>query len=130
MEGDERALVAQKAKEAQRDKVRNIEKLWPEDKDVFEVLPPELLRGVDTALKVGLGVCTLAFLVAGVFITIEAGSKATGNALPSGLDDFIVNVVEPNFTPLLGVLLGFSVSLGLFSAGQLGSKSSVYREEP
>lgn len=130
MEGDERALVAQKAKEAQRDKVRNIEKLWPEDKDVFEVLPPELLRGVDTALKVGLGVCTLAFLVAGVFITIEAGSKATGNALPSGLDDFIVTVVEPNFTPLLGVLLGFSVSLGLFSAGQLGSKSSVYREEP
>ena len=129
-EGDVRAMVDQQAKEARRDKLRNIEKLWPEDKDVFEVLPPELLRGVDSVLKVGLGVCTVAFLLAGVFITIEAGSKATGNALPSGLDEWIVTVVEPNFTPLLGVLLGFSVSLGLFSAGQLGSKGSVYREDP
>lgn len=130
MEGDERALIESQKKSIQREKLRNIEKLWPEDKDVFEVLPPGLLRGVDSTLKVGLGVCTVLFLVAGVFITIEAGSKATGNALPEGLDSLIVNVVEPNFTPLLGVLLGFSVSLGLFSAGQLGSKGSVYREEP
>jgi hypothetical protein len=130
MEGDERALVDSQKKQIQREKLRNIEKLWPENADVFEVLPPSLLKGIDTALKVGLGACTLLFMLSGVFITIEAGSKATGNALPEGLDGWIVNVVEPNFTPLLGVLLGFSVSLGLFSAGMLGSKGSVYREDP
>jgi hypothetical protein len=53
-----------------------------------------------------------------------------GYELPEGLEEWVVNVVEPNFTPLLFVLLGFSVGLGLFSAGQLGSKGSVYREDP
>ena len=129
MEGDARALVEAEAKRAKRDKLRNLDKIWPEDKDLFEVLPPELLRGIDTTLKVGLGVCTTLFILAGVLITIEAGSKATGYELPNGLEDWIVSVVEPNFTPLLGVLLGFSVGLGLFSAGQLGSRGSVYRED-
>ena len=130
MEGDARLLAQSEAKSKRRDQLRNIEKLWPEDKDVFEVLPPSLLRGIDTALKTGLGICTVLFMVSGIFITIEAGSKATGKELPEGLDAWIVNVVEPNFTPLLGVLLGFSVSLGLFASGQLGSKGSVYREDP
>lgn len=93
------------------------------------MLPPSLIKGVDTVLKVGLGLCTLLFLLAGVFITIEAGSKSTGYALNEELDGFIVNVVEPNFTPLLGVLLAFSISLGLFSVGVGGSKGSVYRED-
>ncbi|KAL7486009.1 hypothetical protein ACHAW6_011625 [Cyclotella cf. meneghiniana] len=130
MEGDARALVEAEAKRSKREKLRNLDKIWPEDKDLFEVLPPELLRGIDTSLKVGLGVCTTLFIVAGVLITIEAGSKATGYELPDGLEDWVVSVVEPNFTPLLGVLLGFSVGLGLFSAGQLGSRGSVYREDP
>ncbi|KAL7465036.1 hypothetical protein ACHAXS_005367 [Conticribra weissflogii] len=129
-QGDIRKVIQSEEKKRQREKLRNIEKLWPEDKDLFAVLPPEILRGIDAFLKAGLGICTVLFVSAGVFITIEAGSKATGKELPEGLEDFVVNVVEPNFTPGLGVLLAFSVGLGLFSAAQLGSAGSTYREEP
>ena len=130
MEGDARALMDAQSKEKKRRQLRNLENVWPEGADLFDVLPPSLLRGIDTTLKIGLGVCTALFVTAGVLITVEAGSKAMGYELPEGLEEWVVNVVEPNFTPLLFVLLGFSVGLGLFSAGQLGSKGSVYREDP
>ena len=128
--GDYKAVIDAEKKKVQRDKLRNIEALWPEDKDFFAVLPPGLVKGIDTFLKLGLGLSTVAFILAGVFITIEAGSKATGSELPGGLEEFVVNVVEPNFTPGLGVLLAFSISLGLFSVGLGGSASSTYREDP
>jgi hypothetical protein len=128
--GNYRAIQEAQSKETRRDQLRNIEKLWPEDKDFFAVLPPSLVRGIDIFLKTGLGLTTLAFIAAGILITIEAGSKATGSELPSSLEEFVVNVVEPNFTPGLGVLLGFSVSLGLFTVALGGSAASSYREEP
>mmetsp|Transcript_9790 Transcript_9790/g.17117 ORF Transcript_9790/g.17117 Transcript_9790/m.17117 type:complete len:260 (+) Transcript_9790:139-918(+) len=128
--GDYRALLDAEKKKEQRDKLRNIESLWPEDKDFLSVLPPGLIKGIDSFLKLGLGACTVLFLVAGVFITIEAGSKATGSELPDGLEEFVVNVVQPNFTPGLGVLLGFSVALGVFSVALGGSAQSSYREDP
>mmetsp|Transcript_30703 Transcript_30703/g.64354 ORF Transcript_30703/g.64354 Transcript_30703/m.64354 type:complete len:263 (-) Transcript_30703:350-1138(-) len=128
--GDYRALLDAEAKKEKRDKLRNIDKLWPEDKDFVAILPPGIIKGIDTFLKLGLGVCTVAFLVAGVFITIEAGAKATASELPAGLEEFVVGVVQPNFTPGLGVLLAFSVSLGLFSIGLGGSAQSTYKENP
>eukprot|EP00584_Thalassiosira_punctigera_P009746 CAMPEP_0172527694 /NCGR_PEP_ID=MMETSP1067-20121228/2320_1 /TAXON_ID=265564 ORGANISM="Thalassiosira punctigera, Strain Tpunct2005C2" /NCGR_SAMPLE_ID=MMETSP1067 /ASSEMBLY_ACC=CAM_ASM_000444 /LENGTH=265 /DNA_ID=CAMNT_0013311487 /DNA_START=186 /DNA_END=983 /DNA_ORIENTATION=- len=128
--GDYRALVDAENKKEKRDKLRNLDKVWPEDKDFVAVLPPGLIKGIDSFLKLGLGVCTVLFLVAGVFITIEAGSKATGSELPAGLEEFVINVVQPNFTPGLGVLLAFSVSLGLFSVALGGSAQSSYREDP
>lgn len=103
---------------------------WPADKDFVSMLPPAAIKGIDSFLKLGLGVCTVAFITAGVFITIEAGSKATGSELPAGLEDFVVNIVQPNFTPGLGVLLGFSILLGLFSIGLGGSAASSYKERP
>ena len=128
--GDYRAVLDAEKKAERRDKLRNVEKLWPEDKDFIALLPPGLIRGVDTFLKLGLGVSTTAFILAGILITIEAGSKATGYELPGGLEELVLNVVQPNFTPGLGVLLGFSVSLGLFSVALGGSASSTYREKP
>lgn len=128
--GDARALFDAEKKKKTRNKLRNIEKIWPEDKGVIEVLPPGLIKGIDTFLKVGLGTSTVAFVLAGILITIEAGSKATGSELPGGWEEWIVEFVEPNFTPGLGVLLGFSVSLGLFSVALGGSASSTYREDP
>lgn len=128
--GDYRALLDAEAKKEKRDKLRNVDKLWPEDKDFVELLPPGVIKGIDTFLKLGLGVCTVAFVAAGVFITIEAGSKATGYELPEGLEEFVVGVVQPYFTPGLGVLLAFSVSLGLFSIGLGGSAQSSYKENP
>lgn len=128
--GDYRALQEAEAKAAQREKLRNIEKLWPEDKDFFAVLPPSVVRGIDTFLKTGLGLSTVAFITAGILITIEAGSKATGYEMPAGLEEFVVNVVEPNFTPGLGVLLLFSIFLGVFTISLGGSSASSYRERP
>ena len=127
--GDYRAIADAERKRDRRDKLRNVEALWPEDRDLLAVLPSPVIGGVDTFLKLGLGVCTVLFIVAGIFITIEAGSKALERPLPDGLEAWIVQVVEPNFTPGLGVLLAFSVSLGLFSVGLGGSASSTYRED-
>ena len=127
--GDYRALMDAESKREKRDRLRNYESLWPEDKDLLGVLPPNVIRGIDAILKFGLATSTLLFVVAGIFISIEAGSKATGNPLPGGLEAFVVDVVEPNFTPGLGVLLAFSVSLGLFSVSLGGSASSTYRED-
>ncbi|KAL7438457.1 hypothetical protein ACHAXH_003498 [Discostella pseudostelligera] len=127
--GDYRALLQSEQKKERRSKLRNLDQIWPEDKDLLSVLPPSLIKGIDTFLKVGLGISTLAFIAAGIFITIEAGSKATGSSLPEGLEYWVENVVEPNFTPGLGVLLVFSVSLGLFSVALGGSASSTYRED-
>lgn len=127
--GDYRALANAENKAKTRNKLRNIESLWPEDRDLLAVLPPSVIRGIDTILKLGLGISTVLFVIAGIFITIEAGSKATGSPLPDGLEGWIVNVVEPNFTPGLGILLAFSVSLGIFSVSLGGSASSTYREK-
>jgi len=99
-----------------------------EDFDLMQILPEPVLVGIDRFLKAGVAICTVLFVIAGIFITIEAYSKTTGNALPEDLDNFIVNIVEPNFTPGLGVLLGFSISLGAFAAAQLSSASSNYKE--
>lgn len=127
--GDYRALANAENKAKTRNKLRNIESLWPEDRDLLGILPPSVIRGIDTILKLGLGISTVLFVIAGIFITIEAGSKATGSPLPDGLEGWIVNVVEPNFTPGLGILLAFSVSLGIFSVSLGGSASSTYREK-
>lgn len=122
------AEAAKKA--ALRNKLRNLDSVWPENADVWDVIPTPILVGFGNFLKLGLGICTVAFVAAGFAIAAEAWSVASKNPLPENIDNFIVNIVEPNFTPGLLVLLGFSVSLGLFASAQLGSKSSVYREEP
>ncbi len=127
--GDYRALADADAKRIKRDRLRDYESLWPEDRDLLGALPPNVVRGIDAFLKFGLTVTTLAFVTAGIIITIEAGYKATGNTLPYGMETFVVDVVEPNFTPGLGVLLTFSIGLGLFSVSLGGSASSTYRED-
>ncbi|KAL7525473.1 hypothetical protein ACHAWF_001378 [Thalassiosira exigua] len=128
--GDYRALLDSEEKAKKRSKLRSWEEAWPEDEDFVSVLPPALIKGVDGFLKAGLGASTVAFVSAGLLITVEAGYKSTGTEMPGDLERFVVDVVEPNFTPGLGVLLGFSVGLGLFSVALGGSASSSYREDP
>jgi len=106
-----------------------VKQMKDEEVDLFMILPPPLLRAIDVFLKAGLVITTTLFISAGVGITAEAWSVATGNTLPQNVDDFIVNVIEPNFTLGLFVLLGFSVSLGIFATAQLGSGSSTYKEQ-
>lgn len=100
-----------------------------EDFDLLQVIPDPILVFIDKFLKVGVTICTILFVAAGLAITVEAGSKATDNPLPPEVDVFISNVVEPNFTPGLGVLLSFSVALGVFASLQLNSAASTYRED-
>ena len=128
--GDYKLLLDAEKKKEKRTALRNLDKVWPEDKDFVQILPPSLIKGIDTVLKVGLGISTVAFLLAGVLITWEAGSKATGTPMPGELQTFIVDVIQPNFTPGLGVLLAFSVGLGVFSIGIGSGASSTYREKP
>ena len=99
------------------------------DIDIFQLIPAPLLVFTDRFLKIGLGLSVVLFVAAGIGITLEAWAHASGGNLPEGLDKFIVETIEPNFTPGLLVLLGFSVSLGLFAAAQLGSESSQYSEK-
>lgn len=129
-EQEEEARKLELAK-AQRKKLQEWKKLADEgqDFDLMQILPAPLLIAIDRFLKVGVTICTILFVLAGAFITVEAYSKTTGNPLPADLDKFIVETIEPNFTPGLGVLLGFSVSLGAFAAAQLSSASSNYRED-
>jgi len=125
---------AEEAKQKQRDDQRKKLNEWKkqaelgQDFDWLEIIPDPILIFIDKFLKVGVSICTFLFLLSGVFITIEAGSKALDHPLPPWLDDFVANVVEPNFTPGLGVLLGFSVGLGIFASLQLNSAASTYKE--
>lgn len=129
-EQQEAAKREEAAKEQQK-KLAEWKKLADEGKDfdIMEVLPGPVLIAIDTFLKAGLVICTILFVLAGFGITVEAWSKTTGEPLPENIDQFIVNIIEPNFTPGLGVLLGFSVSLGAFAAAQLSSASSTYRSD-
>lgn len=129
-QGDLKA--SEKRREA-RERKAQLEKLAAIDDgsfDIFAVLPPPLINALDVFLKAGLTISTILFVLAGIGITFEAYASATGKPLPENMDAFIVNTIEPNFTPGLLVLLAFSVSLGVFAAAQLGSASSKYQERP
>ena len=97
--------------------------------DIMTAVPAPVLLAVDRFLKGGVVVCGTLFIIAGMFITVEAWSKASNQPLPPDLDAFIVQTVEPNFTPGLLVLLSFSIGLGVFAAAQLGSAGASYKED-
>ena len=97
--------------------------------DIMTMLPAPVLIAIDRFLKAGVAICTTLFVLGGFAITLEAWSKTSESPLPENIDNFIVTVVEPNFTPGLLVLLGFSVSLGVFAALQMGSEGSTYKED-
>lgn len=100
-----------------------------QDVDIIAMLPPAAIQGIDFTLKFGVFVTSTLFLIAGGAICFEAWSTVSGNAMPENIDSFIADTVEPNFTTLLGILLAFSVSLGLFASAQLGSGAAVYKED-
>jgi hypothetical protein len=126
-QSDERKREKMAAARAQREQWNKMAE--KEELDIIALIPGPVQIFIDRFLKLGVAICTVLFVSAGIAITAEAWSKASGNALSPDVDAFIVNVVEPNFTPGLFVLLGFSVSLGAFSAAQLGSAGAQYKED-
>lgn len=124
---DERKREQMAAAQAQRQQWNQMAE--KQEFDIIALIPGPVQVFIDRFLKIGVAICTVLFVSAGFAITAEAWSKASGQPLPDDVDSFIVNVVEPNFTPGLLVLLGFSVSLGAFSALQLGSAGAQYKED-
>jgi hypothetical protein len=100
-----------------------------EEFDLISLIPGDVLLGIYAVLKAGIAIVGTAFFLSGLGITAEAWSKASDSPLPDNIDSFIVNIIEPNFTPMLLVLLGFSVTLGILASLQLGSKSATYSED-
>merc|ERR1712071_392353 len=129
-QGDITAEAKRREAKERAEKLKKLAAIDDGSFDIFSVLPVGLVKFIDGFLKIGLGICVVLFILAGVGITFEAYASATGNPLPPDIDEIIVNVIEPSFTPGLLVLLGFSVSLGLFASAQLGSASSQYQEKP
>lgn len=123
-------IKAAEAAAVNRSRLEKVKQMKDEEFDIFMVIPPSIVKAIDAFLKLGLTVSTVAFVLAGIGITAEAWAIATDNKLPENIDNFIVNVIEPNFTPGLLVLLSFSVCLGIFATAQLASGSSIYKEEP
>ena len=125
---DEKQLEIYQAKQKRQAELKRKIEL-DKDLDIMSMFPPAVLVGLDRFLKGGLVITGTLFILAGIGITFEAYSKVSEKPLPSNIDAFIVNIIEPNFTTGLLVLLGFSVSLGAFAAAQLASESSQYRED-
>jgi len=96
--------------------------------NILRKIPAPLLVLIDRFLKGGLALTTVAFVAAGISICVEAATVAFEFDIPAEWDEFIVQTIEPNFTPLLGILLLFSVSLGIFTTIQLGSDEATYKE--
>jgi len=130
LEDQQSDIRAAERKAENKKRMNKIKDMTDEEFDLFQFLPDYITRGIDIFLKAGLTVTTVLFILSGIGITFEAWAVATGNKLPPAVDQFIVNIIEPNFTIGLGVLLGFSICLGIFATAQLGSKKSVYKEEP
>jgi hypothetical protein len=99
------------------------------DVDIIAMIPGPVLIGLDRFLKAGIAIVGTSFIASGLGITVEAWSKASGQALPDNVENFIVTVIEPNFTTQLLVLLSFSISLGVLAAAQLGSAGAQNREK-
>lgn len=72
-----------------------------------------------------------AFLLAGIAVAVEAVCKITGNALPTPVDEVLVQYVEPALTPSLFILFFFSISLGLLKQLQLSTEDGgvLYTED-
>jgi hypothetical protein len=99
------------------------------DVDIIAMIPGPVLIGLDRFLKAGIAIVGTTFIASGLGITVEAWSKSSGQALSDDVENFIVTVIEPNFTTQLLVLLSFSISLGVLAAAQLGSAGAQYREK-
>jgi len=125
-QGDIKAAERIAANSQRMSKIKNMK---DDEFDIFMVIPPPIIKAIDLFLKTGLTISTILFVLAGCGICFEAWAVSTNSVLPDNIDQFVVNVIEPNFTTGLLVLLGFSISLGIFATAQLGSGSSQYQED-
>eukprot|EP00903_Cladosiphon_okamuranus_P012716 g11888.t1 len=95
----------------------------------FDLIPPETQLLMERVFIAGFALCLVFLVFCGCAIGVEAYFLSTQGKLPPDLDDFIVQKLEPLFTPSLGLTFLFSSCLGVLKLGQMGQESVVYRED-
>ncbi|CAM9203363.1 unnamed protein product [Scytosiphon promiscuus] len=96
---------------------------------IFDLIPAETQLVMERVFIAGFALCLVFLVGCGCAIGVEAYFLSTAGKLPPDLDNFIVNRLEPLFTPSLGATFLFSSCLGVLKLGQMGQESVVYREE-
>mmetsp|Transcript_17424 Transcript_17424/g.29415 ORF Transcript_17424/g.29415 Transcript_17424/m.29415 type:complete len:248 (-) Transcript_17424:48-791(-) len=121
--------VIEKEMAAKRKKTQQKKEDAAFGEDVIARIPAKTQTQIDQILITGTFV-TLTFVVlCGIGISYGAFKIVFPDVLIAPeLDNLIVNVLSPSFTPALGVFLLFSVTLGLFKFAQISSDQTVYKE--
>lgn len=103
----------------------------PEPEPPFTPLkdvPDDVQVAAEKILLGGGLLCLAVFVFIGGAITVDAFSVASGSPLEPGMKAFIVDVLEPKFTPTLLAGFACSISLGGLKALQLTSDDAQYSE--
>ena len=103
----------------------------PEPEPPFTPLkdvPDDVQVAAEKILLGGGLLCLAVFVFIGGAITVDAFSVASGNPLEPGMKAFIVDVLEPKFTPTLIAGFACSISLGGLKALRLTSDDAQYSE--
>eukprot|EP00638_Chattonella_subsalsa_P004158 CAMPEP_0117755572 /NCGR_PEP_ID=MMETSP0947-20121206/13533_1 /TAXON_ID=44440 /ORGANISM="Chattonella subsalsa, Strain CCMP2191" /LENGTH=255 /DNA_ID=CAMNT_0005574935 /DNA_START=51 /DNA_END=818 /DNA_ORIENTATION=- len=96
---------------------------------VVDFIPIPVQNAIEQSLIFGLGLFLLFFLAGGIGIGLSGFAIATGNPLPPAIESFIVDTLEPAFTPSLVVFFALSSFLGIFKSFQFESRSDVQYKE-
>ncbi|CAM9658507.1 unnamed protein product [Ascophyllum nodosum] len=99
-----------------------------ENSSVLDVVPEETQILIERFLIGGFGLCLLVLIGCGIAIAAEAYFLSTEGKLPPDLDNFVVQTIQPSFTPSLVATFGFSSAWGLLKLGQMGQEGVVYKE--
>jgi hypothetical protein len=103
----------------------------PEPEPPFTPLkdvPDDVQVAAEKVLLGGGLLCLTVFVFIGGAITVDAFSVASGQPLDPGMKTFIVDVLEPKFTPTLLAGFACSISLGGLKSLQLTSDDAQYSE--
>eukprot|EP00752_Nemacystus_decipiens_P005577 g5046.t1 len=118
---------AEKAKALEEEK--NKKSVGQQITSIFDLIPAETQLLMERVFIAGFALCLVFLVFCGCAIGVEAYFLSTQGKLPPDLDEFIVQKLEPLFTPSLGLTFLFSSCLGVLKLGQMGQESVVYRED-
>lgn len=96
---------------------------------LVSLLGVSTLESMEKALYVVLGGLLTSVIGGGLVISSEAFFKASGRAIPEGLDVF-ASSTEKLLSPALVAFLVLSSVLGIFKQSQLSSGVATYSESP
>lgn len=97
--------------------------------NVMANIPMDLQAKIDSILVTGTFLALSFVVLSGIGISLGAFKVVFPQVeISQSVDDLIVNVLSPSFTPGLGVFFFFSITFGLFKFAQVSSSQTVYKE--